>query len=194
MARFGVFGSFLIIETSQKWGRILWNPWQCKLKLKYMKNPSFGALHSPLPSLEIGYQANQRCKKENQRKKSNNQHFRMVMRKFHIACEVKRRGSCRIESRTKWNTISHTVRNFTHHVKPQEVAKEFCTPCKIFLCIDFVRFLSSDILCNFLVSPCNQPRYFILYLFRYFLGNTYIRRETEGGWYICFSLNTCKFR
>ncbi|RVX17153.1 hypothetical protein CK203_003279 [Vitis vinifera] len=36
-----------------------------------MKNLSFGALHNPLPSLEIGCQANQRCKEENQRKKSN---------------------------------------------------------------------------------------------------------------------------
>ena len=50
LASFGVFGSFFIIETSQEWGRILWNPWQCKLKLKYMKNPSFRALHNPLPS------------------------------------------------------------------------------------------------------------------------------------------------
>ena len=112
-----------------------------------MKNPSFGALHSPFPSLAIGCQANQRCKKENHRKKSNNQHFRMV------------------------------VRNFTHHAKPQEAAKEFRTPCEIFLCTDFVRFLSSDILCNFLVSPCNQPRYFLLYLFIYLLGNIIYRGE-----------------
>ena len=42
------------------------NPWQCKVKLKYMKNPSFRALHSP-------YQANQRCKEESQKKKSNKQ-------------------------------------------------------------------------------------------------------------------------
>ena len=36
LASFGVFGSS--------------NPWQCKLKLKYMKNPSYGVLHSPLLS------------------------------------------------------------------------------------------------------------------------------------------------
>ena len=123
LASFGVFGSS--------------NPRQCKLKLKYMKNLSFGALHSLFPSLAIGCQANQRCKEENQRKKSNNQYFRMA------------------------------VRNFAHHAKPQpqEATKEFRILCEIFLCTDSVRFLSSNILCNFLVSPCNQPRYFLLYLF-----------------------------
>ena len=112
LASFGVFGSFFIIETSQEWGKILWNPWQCKLKLKYMKNQSFGALHSPLPSLAIDFQANQRCKEKKQRNKSNNQHFRMAMRKFRIACEIKRKNSCRTESRTEWKTISQCCAKF----------------------------------------------------------------------------------
>ena len=80
--------------------------------------------------------------------------------------------------------ISHTMRNhwrqpkdFTHHAK-------FSMVCKIFLCTDSVIFLFSDILCNFLVSPCNQPRYFLLYLFIYLLGRLYIRRET-GGVILC---------
>ena len=178
MASFGVFGSYWIIGTSQEWGRIFWNPWQCKLKLKYMKNPSFGALLNPFPSLAIGCQANQRCKEENQRKKSNNQHFRIAMRKFHIACEIKRRSSCR----TEWKTISHTVRNFAHHAKPQEAAKEFCTPCEIFLCTNSVRFLSPDILCKFLFSPCNQPRYFFYIFFLYLLVTSFVNREghTDG--------------
>ena len=76
--------------------------------------------------------------------------------------------------------ISHTMRShlrqpkdFAHHVK-------FRMVCEIFLCTDSIRFLSSDILCNFLVSPCDQPRYFLLYLFIYLLGSLYIRGETEG--------------
>ena len=112
MASFGIFGSYLIIETSQEWGRILWNPWQCKLKLKYMKNPNFGALHNPLPS----------------------------------QLEMQER-------------------------KPEEknpTTSIFAGLCEIFLCIDSVRFLSPDILCNFLFSPCNQPRCFLLYLFIFF--------------------------
>ena len=144
MASFGVFGSS--------------PPWQCKLKLKYMKYPSFGALHSPLPN------------------QSEMQGRNPATSSFAWLCE-----------------ISHTMRNhlrqpmdFTHHAK-------FCMVYEIFLCTDSVRFLSSNILCNFLVSPCNQPRYFHIYLFIYLLGSLYIRRETEGWYYVCFSLNTCKF-
>ena len=91
------------------------------------------------------------------------------------------------------------VRNFAHHAKPLEAAKDFahhakfCMVCKIFLSTDSVRFLSLDILCNFLVSPCNQPRYFLIYLFIYLLGSLYIKRETGWCCYVCFSLNTCKF-
>ena len=81
--------------------------------------------------------------------------------------------------------IQHTMRNhlrqpkdFAHHAK-------FRMVCEIFLCTDSVRFLFSNILCNFLVSPCNQPRYFILYLFIYLLGSIYIRKETKG-WRIMY--------
>ena len=55
------------------------------------------------------------------------------------------------------------VRNFAHHAKPLEAAKNFAhhakfrMVCEIFLCTDSVRFLSPDILCNLLFSPCNQP-------------------------------------
>ena len=117
MASFGVFGSYLIIETSQEWGRILWNPWQCKLKLKYMKYPSFGALHSPLLS------------------------------------------QSEIQGRKPEEEIQQLA--FSHG------CAKFHTPCEIFLCTNFVRFLSPDILCNFLFSHCNQLRYFLLYLFIY---------------------------
>ena len=60
--------------------------------------------------------------------------------------------------------ISHTMRNrlrqpkdFAHHAK-------FRMECKIFLCTDSVRFLSSDILCNFLFSPCKLAKYIFRYL------------------------------
>ena len=62
--------------------------------------------------------------------------------------------------------ISHTLRNhkrqpknFAHHAK-------FHMVCEILLCTDSVRFLSLDILYNFLFSPCNQARYFHIYLFQ----------------------------
>ena len=119
-----------------------------------MKNPSFGALHSPLPS-----QSEMRGRKPEEKNPTTSI--------FSWLCE-----------------ISHTMRNhlrqpkdFAHHAK-------FRMICKIFLCIDSVRFLSSDILCNFLVFPCNQPIYFLLYIFIYFLGSLYIRRERERERYM----------
>ena len=118
MASFGVFGSS--------------NPWQCKLKFKYMKNPSFGALYSLFPSLAIGYQANHRCKEENQRKKSNNRHFHMIMRKFRIAWEnleeeqlqdwVKDKFRIPCETTRGSQRISYTMRNFAWY------AKSSCAP------------------------------------------------------------------
>ena len=80
------------------------------------------------------------------------------------------------------------VRNFAHHAKPQpqEATKEFRTLCEIFLCTNSVRFLSSDILCKFLVSPLNNLDIFF-YIFLYILEVTsYIRRETEGERYVVF--------
>ena len=62
--------------------------------------------------------------------------------------------------------ILHTMPNFAWY------AKSSCAPTPL-------DFLSSYILCNFLVSPCNQPRYFLLYFFIYLLGSLYIRRKTE---------------
>ena len=137
------------------------------------------------------FQTNQRYKEENKRKKSNNQHFCMAMRKFRIAWEIKRRSSCRIESRTEWKTISHTLRNYKRQPKNFSHHTKFRMVCKIFLCTNSVRFLSSDILCNFLFSPCNQPRYFF-YIFLYILGNIFCRQGERhtNRWK---SLNTCKF-
>ena len=100
MASFGVFGSYLIIETSQKWGRILWNPWQCKLKLKHMKNPSFGTLHNPLPS-----QSEMQGRKPEEEIQQPT--FSHGCTKFRTPCE------------TTWGNqrISHTMRNFAWYAK-----------------------------------------------------------------------------
>ncbi|RVW17921.1 Retrovirus-related Pol polyprotein from transposon 412 [Vitis vinifera] len=86
-----------------------------------MKNPSFGALHSPLPSLAIGCQANQRCKKENQRKKSTTSIF-ACMRKFHITCEnleEEQLGPSEGQI-SHMCEISHTLRN--HKRQPKNFA------------------------------------------------------------------------
>ena len=110
-----------------------------------MKNPSFGALHSPFPN------------------QSEIQGRSPVTSSFAWLCEI---------SHTMQNHLRQPM-DFAHHAK-------FLMVCEIFLCTDSVRFLSSDILCNFLVSPCNQPRYFLLYLFIYLLGNIIYRGEDKG--------------
>ena len=61
-----------------------------------------------------------------------------------------RAGLSERQFRTPCEAIRSSQRNFAHHAK-------FHMVCEIFLCTDSVRFLSPDILCNLLFSPCNQP-------------------------------------
>ena len=119
------------------------------------------------------FQANQVCKEENQRRNIATINFAWLCEIF--TQHAKSRGA----SIATGQRAGMSERNFAHHEKPFETAKNFAhhskfrMVCEIFLCTDSVRFLSSDILCNFLVSPCNQFRYFLLYL----LGSRYIRRD-----------------
>ena len=104
------FGSFFIIKTSQERGRILWNPWQSKLKLKHMKNPSFGEPRSL-------YQANQVCKEENQRRNLATNNFAWLCKIFtkHAKCQKEYKLQDREQICERW--ILHPVRNFTSLVK-----------------------------------------------------------------------------
>ena len=96
MASFGVFDSFLRIKTSQEWGRTLCSPWQSKLKLNYMKNPSFVELRSL-------FQINQVCKEENQRRNLTSNNFAWLCEIFASLRNAKRNTSCRTESKTLEN-------------------------------------------------------------------------------------------
>ena len=82
MASFAVFGSFLIIEASQEWGRTLCNPWEWASK--------------PI----------KRCKEEDQRKKSIIKQFHMVMRNLHMLCEIQRIAVARQIWSTFWSPLS----------------------------------------------------------------------------------------
>ena len=178
MASFGVFDSFLIIKTSQEWGRILYSPWKSKLKLKHMKNPRFGELHSLC-------QINQVCKEENQRRNLTSSNFAWLCEIFakHAKCQKEYKLQDREQDFGEW--ISHPIRNFatlanlrkmnfttSYETKAEE--NQFCTPMRNFTSIaksscvifryfytDSVRFLSQDILCNYLFSPCNQLKIFL---------------------------------
>ena len=138
MASFSVFGSYLIIETSQEWGRILWNPWQCNLKLKYMKNPSFGALHSPFPSQSE--MQGRKPKEEIQQPVflhgyAKISHSMRNQEEEQLQDWVKDNFAHYAKFRTPWETTRGSQRNFLYHAK-------FRMVCKIFLCTDSVRFLS----------------------------------------------------
>ena len=114
-------------------------------------------------------------------KKSNSQQFRMAMRntkrstscrtesktlenEFHILCEISQalkwiskplaKFSQALRNQNWGKSISHPVRNFASIVK---------SSCVIFryFCTDSVRFLSQDILCNYLFSHCNQLKIFL---------------------------------
>ena len=117
------------------------SPWQSKLKLKHMKNPSFGEPRSLC-------QINQVCKEENQRRNLTSSISHSYAKFSQSMRNAKRSISCRIKSKT--------------------VKDEFRTLCEIsqalrkssyvifrYFCTDSVRFLSGDILCNYLFSPCN---------------------------------------
>ena len=112
MASFGVFDSFFIIKMNQEWGRILYNPWQSKLKLKHMKNPSF----AELPSL---FQINQVWKEENQRRNLTSSNFAWLCEIFakHVKCPKGDKLQDREQGYEEW--ISHPVWNFASLVKPE---------------------------------------------------------------------------
>ena len=50
MASFDVFDSFLIIKTSQEWGRTWYNPWQSKIEAKLHGESKFWRASKPLPN------------------------------------------------------------------------------------------------------------------------------------------------
>ena len=45
--------------------------------------------------LAISFQANQECKEENQRDKSNMKQFHMAMQNLHMLCEIQKDSSCK---------------------------------------------------------------------------------------------------
>ena len=155
---------------------------QSKMNLKHMKNPSFGEPRSLC-------QINQVCKEENQRRNLTFNNFATPLwniRKL-VNCL---RGLQALQSweegisqalRNWW--ISQPLEKFSQPLVKFSQAKRdfaslaklmnFATPCEIFttlqnlldnfryFCTDFVRFLSHDILCNYLFFPCNQLKIFL---------------------------------
>ena len=78
-----------------------------------MKNPSFGSLHNPLPSQS---EMQGRKKEEEIQQPVFSHGYAKISH-----CMKKFRG--RATAGLSEGQILHTVRNFTHHAKPQEAAK-----------------------------------------------------------------------
>ena len=121
---------------------------KARLKLNYMKNPSFGELQSLC-------QINQVCKEENQRRN-------LTLKNFATTCEIFAtpfslvKISHLLYNIAKISQLLFLLRNFRNSIfdlwNLHVIFKYFCT--------DSVRFLPQDILCNYLFSPCNQLKIF----------------------------------
>ena len=103
-----------------------------RLKPNYMRNPSFGELRSLC-------QINQVCKDENQRRN-------LTFVNFATPCEIFASQKEILQPLFQPCEIFATLRNLP------EIFRYFCT--------DSIRFLSQDILCNYLFSPYNQIKIF----------------------------------
>ena len=133
MASFDVFDSFLIIKTSQEWGRTWYSPWQSKIEAKLHDESKFWRASKPFP--------NQSSMQGRESEKESNIHeFRNPLRNF---CKPKGNFATPFQSCEIFTTLQNLLDNFRY----------FCT--------DSVRFLSHDILCNYLFFPCNQLNIFL---------------------------------
>ena len=119
-----------------------------RLKLNYMKNPSFGELQSLC-------QINQVCKEENQRKNLTLKNFathlrnsRKIEENFAAIFHHLRNFNISFSSLAKFSHLLFLLRNFCSSISQLRNLQIFCT--------DSVTFLSQDILCNYLFSSCNQ--------------------------------------
>ena len=121
---------------------------KARLKLNYIKNPTFGELRSLC-------QINQVCKEENQRRNLTFNNFATLCEIFpslQIAQEEYKLQDRELEVK---NEFYNPLWNFH---KPERISQALQNLPIIFryFCNDSVRFLSQDILCNYLFSPCNQ--------------------------------------
>ena len=154
MASFCVLIAFLSLKRAKNEGEVGIFHGKARLKLNYTNNPSFGELRSL-------FQINQVCKEENHRRNLTSSNFAWL-------CETPK-GVQAVRQRARpWKMNFAPCAKFRKPCETKIEENEFRTLCKIsralwkssciifrYLCTNSIRFLSSDILCNFLFSPCN---------------------------------------
>ena len=115
---------------------------KARLKLNYMKNPSFGELSSLC-------QINQVCKEENQRRN-------LTLKNFSSHCKIFAREKEISQPLFPLANFSKARRKFCNSISDLQNLHVIFR----YFCIDSIRFLPQDILCNYLFSPCNQLKIF----------------------------------
>ena len=147
MASFDVFDSFLCNKTSQEWGRTWYIPWKSKIEAKLHEESKFWRASKPLPN-QSSVQGRKSEKESNTEEFRNHLwHFRKTEGNF--AATFYHLRNFRISFSALRNFCSSISQLLNLHV----IFRYFC--------IDSVRFLPQDILCNYLFSHCNQLKIFL---------------------------------
>ena len=132
---------FLSLKQAKNEGELGIVHGKARLKLNYTNNPSLGELRSLC-------QINQVCKEENQRRN-------LTFNNFPTPCEMPKKEFCKPcetkDEENEFRTLCEIL---------QALRKSSCVIFRYF-CTDSVRFLSQDILCNYLFSPCNKLKIFL---------------------------------
>ena len=160
--------AFLSLKQANNEGELGIIHGKARLKLNYIKNPSFGELQSLC-------QINQVCKEESQRRNLTLKNFtgqKKISQPLFTTCEIFTtpfalakishlpfsitKISQLLFSIVKISQLLFLLRNFRNSISNlwnlHVIFRYFCT--------DSVRFLPQDILCNYLFSPCNQLKIF----------------------------------
>ena len=131
MASFDVFDSFLIIKTSQEWGRTWYSPWQSKIEAKLHEESKFWRALKPLPN-----QSSMQGRKSE--KESNIEEFRNPLRNF---CKLERIS----QGLRNWGKFRNSFSALRNFCKPEGISQalqnwwisqphtKFSQPCEIFL-------------------------------------------------------------
>ena len=143
--------AFLSLKQAKNEGELGIIHGKARLKLNYMKNPSFREFQSLC-------QISQVCNEENQRRN-------LTLKKFLITFHHLRNFCSHLFHLRKFRITFFTCEFFSSPFPLTKflqlhfsLGKSSCN-LQIF-CTDSVRFLPSDILCNYLFSPCNQLKIF----------------------------------
>ena len=142
--------AFLSLKQAKNEGKLDIVHEKARLKLNYTNNQSLGELRSLC-------QINQVCKEENQRRNITFMNFITPCEIF-ISLQIAQEGI--LQALRNWGWILQPLAKFSQSCEIFATLQNLPKIFKYF-CTDSVRFLSQDILCNYLFSPCNKLKIFL---------------------------------